>query len=186
MRRGRHGAACVGMHDHRMSASPRPGARSEESAAERTAFAQLRPVRASLIVLLARTSVDYPASGRAVRIEETTSKIARVVAAAPFPSSIIDAWSVPLMTRWTLSVDKVARASCFADQPSALPLPASSTINGLSAKSRKDAACSTEELARRYSAIVLPRWLAVGTPTRRPRPRRAEVETSAETRPLRS
>ena len=39
-----------------------------------------------------------------------------MVAAAPFPSSIIDAWSMPLMTRWTLSVDKVAKASCFAAQ----------------------------------------------------------------------
>jgi hypothetical protein len=90
------------------------------------------------------------------------------------------------MTRWTLLVDKAAKASCCADHPSALPLPASSTTNGLSAKSRKDAACSMEELPRAYSSIVLRRWLAVGTPTRRPRPRRAVVEANAEKRLMRS
>ena len=52
-----------------------------------------------------------------------------------------------MMTRWTLSVDKVARASCFADQSAELPLPAVRTTNGLSAKSCRDAACSLEEFA---------------------------------------
>ena len=96
-------------------------------------------------------------------------------------------------------MDKVARASCFSDQPSALPLPAVSTTNGLSSKSRRDAACSTEELPRTYSSIVLRRWLAVARgahlaadqaaapedAARRPRPVEP-VETNAETRPMRS
>jgi hypothetical protein len=68
-------------------------------------------------------------------------------------------------------VDKVARASCFADQSAKLPLPAVRTTNGLSAKSCRDAACSVEELVWTYSSIVLRRWLAVGAPIRRPRPR---------------
>ncbi len=53
----------------------------------------------------ASKSATSLASGRAVCIEETTSRIARVVAAAPFSSAIMPAWSVPLMTRCTLSVD---------------------------------------------------------------------------------
>jgi hypothetical protein len=48
------------------------------------------------------------------------------------------------MTRCTLLVDKVAMASCATNQLAALPLPAVRTTNGLSAKSRRDAACSTE------------------------------------------
>src|SRR4029453_15983072 len=104
------------------------------------------------------------------------------------------------MTRCTLLVDKVARWFCLASQVGSFPLPAVRTIRGLSAKSRRAAACFTEVLAWRYSSIVLRRLLAVALvartssrdrggrspaanrPYRRPRPSRAEAEASAETR----
>jgi hypothetical protein len=78
------------------------------------------------------------------------------------------------------------------------------TTSGLSAKSRRDAASSAEADPWMYSSMVLRTWLAVAAlargsfrdcggrlpcsnwPYRRPRPNRAEVETSAEIRPMRS
>src|SRR6266540_3626557 len=107
------------------------------------------------------------------------------------------------MTRCTLLVDKVARRFCAAEWVASLPMPAVRTTNGLSAKSRRDAACSIEAFPWTNSSIVLRKLLTVSRLARtssryrggrlpkakllyrRPRPSRAEVETSAETRPMR-
>src|SRR5215211_8317921 len=104
------------------------------------------------------------------------------------------------MMRCTLLVDNVATRFCAADQAASCPLPAVMTIRGLSAKSPRAAACSIEAFAWRYSSIVLRSVLGVASlartssrdrggrlpkedwPYRRPRPSRAEVEISAETR----
>src|SRR5215212_11611365 len=104
------------------------------------------------------------------------------------------------MMRCTLLVDKVAIRFCAADQAASCPLPAVRTISGLSAKSRRAAACSIEAFAWRYSSIVLRSVLGVASLARtssrdrggrlpkaerayrRPRPSRAAVDTRAETR----
>jgi hypothetical protein len=74
-------------------------------------------------------------SGSAFRTDETTSRIARVVAAASTSSTISEMWVAPAMARCTLLVDKVAMSFCAADQAASLPLPAVRTTKGLSAKS---------------------------------------------------
>jgi hypothetical protein len=104
------------------------------------------------------------------------------------------------MVRCTLLVDRVAMRSWAADQAASWPLPAVRTIRGLSAKSRRAAACSVEAAAWAYSSIVLRSVLAVASLARtssrdrggrlpqessayrRARPSRAAVETSAERR----
>ena len=59
------------------------------------------------------------------------------------------------MMRWTLLVDRVASWSCAADQVASCPLPAVSTMSGLSAKFVRDAACFLEAPPWRYSSMVL-------------------------------
>src|SRR4029450_12952847 len=95
--------------------------------------------------------------------DATTSRIAWVVAAASSWLATKSSWVAPAMTRCTLLVDKVAMRFCAADQAASCPLPAVRTISGLSAKSRRAAACSVEAFAWTYSSIVLRSVLAVAS-----------------------
>src|ERR671918_3072078 len=134
-----------------------------------------------------------------LRTDETTSRIAWVVAAAASWFPIRSSWVAPAMMLCTLLVDKVAMLFCAVDQAASCPLPAVRTIRGLSAKSPRAAACSTEAVAWTYSSIVLRSVLWVATLARtssrdrggrlpkedwayrRARPSRAAVENNGET-----
>jgi hypothetical protein len=70
-------------------------------------------------------------------------------------------WVAPSTTRCTLSVDRAARWSCLAPQPTELPVPAVSTKRGLDPKSTRAAASRVEAPACTYSSMVLRRFSAV-------------------------
>src|SRR3954454_4106787 len=93
--------------------------------------------------------------------------------------------AAPATTRCTLLVDQVASLSWNANHAELLPVPAVTTIRGLSAKSSRDAAWFLEADARMYSSSVLRRWRGF-TPSNCPRPSLADEESSAETRPTKS
>src|SRR5829696_1787000 len=106
---------------------------------------------------------DHLTRAPLLRTDETTSRIACVVAAASSSFAIRSSWAAPAMTRCTLLVDNLAIWFCAVDQAASCPLPAVRTISGLSAKSRRAAACSIEAVAWTYSSIVLRSMLAVAT-----------------------
>src|SRR4029450_9770448 len=143
---------------------------------------------------------DHLTRAPLLRTDATTSRIAWVVAAASFWFVIKSSWVAPSMMRCTLLVDNLAMRSWAVDQAASWPLPGVRTISGLSAKSRRAAACSLEAVAWTYSSIVLRSVLAVASLARtssrdrggrlpkadwayrRARPSRAAVENSAERR----